>query len=123
MAWLAGLGYLDDAAFARERARSLLAPGRLGPRLAERRLRASGIEAGAARAAVAEALAWADPAGRGGGAAESALARILAEKRAHGAPLDGLPDRERARLARFLLGRGFSGAAVSRALGVWLDVD
>jgi regulatory protein len=123
--WLLRLGYLDDAAYARARARSLTAPGRLGPRLAERRLVSAGIAPPAARAAVAAALAEADlPGARGGGeAAEAALARALAEKRAGDVPLDALGERDRARLARFLLGRGFSGRAVSRVLGVFLDAD
>ena len=125
VAWLLRLGYLDDAAYARARARSLTAPGRLGPRLAERRLVSAGIAPAAARAAVAAALAGADlPGARGGGeAAEAALARALAEKRAGDVPLDALGEREQARLARFLLGRGFSGRAVSRVLGVYLDAD
>ena len=123
VAWLSRLGYLDDAAYARARARGLLAPCRLGPKLAERRLLQAGIAPDAAREAVVAALAEADPAGRGGEAAEAALARLLAERRAGGAALEALPDRERARLARFLLGRGFSGRAVSRVLGVWLDAD
>lgn len=124
--WLTGLGYLDDGAYARARARALTAPGRLGPRLAERRLVSAGIPPAAAREAVAAALAEVDlpgARGLGGEAAEAALARALAEKRAGGAPLDALGDRERARLARFLLGRGFSGRVVSLVLGVFLDAD
>jgi len=108
--WLRGLGYLDDAAFARDRARSLLAPGRLGPRLAERRLAAAGIPLDSARRAVADAL----------GADEGARCRHLAERRAR-RPIPDLDDRERARLGRFLLARGFSGRAVSSALGVYVD--
>ena len=108
--WLRGLGYLDDAAFARDRARALVAPGRLGPRLAERRLAAAGIPRDDARRAVAEAL----------GADEAARCRLLAERRAR-RPVPDLDDRERARLGRFLLGRGFSGRAVSSALGVYVD--
>ena len=57
VAWLAGLGYLDDAAYARVRARTLVAPGRLGPRLAAKRLEAAGIPGAAARAAIAGAMA------------------------------------------------------------------
>jgi len=34
--WLASLGYLDDAAYARARARALLGPGRAGPRRSRR---------------------------------------------------------------------------------------
>jgi regulatory protein len=122
VSWLLGLGYLDDAAYARERARALTVPGRLGPRLAERRLVAAGIAPDRARAAVDEAL-------RGGRertsaeAAEAELARVLAAQRAGGGSLDELDDRARARLARFLLGRGFSGRAVARVLGVYLDAE
>ncbi len=115
VAWLLGLGYLDDAAYARARARALVASGRIGPRLAERRLVAEGIERGRARAAVEDALA--DAAGRGGGQGEADLCRALAERRARTADLAALDARARARLSRFLLGRGFSGAAVARALG------
>ena len=117
VAWLEQLGYLDDAAYARARARSLVAPGRVGPRLAERRLVTAGIERGAAREAVAGAVAVAGPGGEG----EAALCRILAEKRARTTDLAALDDRARARLARFLLGRGFSGSAVARTLGVYED--
>jgi regulatory protein len=117
VAWLVRLGYLDDAAYARTRARALVAPGRVGPRLAERRLVASGIDPGAAREAVAAALPSAGSASEG----EAALCRTLAEKRARTADLGVLDDRARARLARFLLGRGFSGSAVARTLGVSED--
>lgn len=125
VAWLLRLGYLDDAAYARTRARSLVAPGRLGPRLAERRLVSAGIAPAAARAAVEEALAEAAPGtrGPGGEAAEAALARDLALRRTGGVAPEGLAQRDLARLTRFLLGRGFSGRAVSRALGVYLDQD
>jgi regulatory protein len=117
VAWLVGLGYLDDEAYVRSRARALVAPGRLGPRLAERRIVAAGIPAARARAAVAAAVAASGPGGEG----EAALCRTLAVKRARGADLAALDDRARRRLARFLLGRGFSGSAVARALGVYDD--
>ena len=110
VAWLRDLRYLDDAAFARDRAVGLVAPGRLGPRLAEQRLVAAGIPREAARRAVKEAL----------GDEELARCRTIAERRARGSPGD-LEDREKARLSRFLLGRGFSGRAVSAALGVYVD--
>jgi regulatory protein len=117
VAWLLRLGYLDDAAFARARARSLVGPGRAGPRLAERRLVAAGVDRAAAREAVAAALAEAGPPGEG----EASLCRALAERRARPAELAALDDRARRRLARYLLGRGFSGSAVARALGVYED--
>lgn len=119
--WLRGLGYLDDAAYARARARSLVAHGRAGPRLAERRLQAAGIPASNARAAVAGALE--DSAGPGDEPPEVALCRALLARKLRGADPRTLDDRDRRRLSRFLLGRGFSGTAVSRVLGVWADFD
>lgn len=121
VAWLVGLGYLDDAAYARARARALLAPGRLGPRLAERRLAAAGVPADRAREAVAEALAEAG--GEGAGSGEAALCRTLASRRARGADPAGLDEDARRRIARFLLGRGFSPGVVARVLGVFADSD
>ncbi len=115
VAWLRHLGYLDDEAFARARARGLTAPGKLGPRAAERRLLQAGVAAASARAAVAAALAEA-PGG------EAARCRALAERRARGG-LGALDPKGRARLARFLLGRGFSGAVVARTLGGFEDQD
>lgn len=119
VAWLVRLGYLDDAAYAQARARALVAPGRLGPRKAEQRLVAAGVDRSAAREAIASALGEAGPGGEG----ERARCRALAERRAGPGGLAGLDDRGRRRLARFLLGRGFSGAAVSRVLGIWEDGD
>jgi regulatory protein len=117
VAWLRGLGYLDDAAYARARARALCAPGRLGPRLAERRLVGEGISPAAARMAVSDAVA--EAAADAGG--EAGLCRALAQRRARTEDLATLDDRARRRLARFLLGRGFSGSAVARTLGLFED--
>jgi regulatory protein len=119
--WLRGLGYLDDDAYARARARSLVAHGRAGPRLAERRLQAAGIPASNARSAVAGALE--DAAEPGGEPPEVALCRALLARKLRGAEPATLDDRARRRLSRFLLGRGFSGAVVARVLGVWADAD
>lgn len=119
--WLRGLGYLDDAAYARARARSLVAPGRVGPRLAERRLLAAGVPKAGARAAIEGALAEAGQGDRE--PPEVVLCRALAARRLRGQDPRTLDDRARARLTRFLLGRGFSGSAVSRVVGVWLDQD
>jgi len=113
--WLGKLGYLDDVAYARARARSLLTHGRAGPRLAERRLVASGIAQGPAREAIAAAIQDATY-----GTPEIALCRALAERRANGAVAD-LDVRGRQRLARFLLGRGFAGPVVARVVGLWDD--
>lgn len=121
VAWLSRLGYLDDAAFARARARGLVIGGRAGPRLAERRLLAAGIGEGAARAAVREALE--EAAGGAAVNAEMAHCRALAERRARGADLAALDTRARARLARWLLGRGFAPSVVARVVGTFDDVD
>jgi regulatory protein len=120
--WLERLGYVDDAVYASARARSLLAPGRLGPRLAERRLVAAGVLEPQAREAVARAL----QSGAEGKSADEAEARLcgeLAARRLRGVSPEDLDDRSRARLARFLLGRGFSGRAVARAIGWYLDQE
>lgn len=116
LGWLRALGYLDDAAYARARARALLGRGRAGPRLAERRLLAAGLTPAEARSAVSAAVAEEE-----GG--EVALCRALAEKRARGAPLGALDDRARARLVRFLLGRGFAGPVVARVVGLFSDAE
>jgi regulatory protein len=117
VAWLRGLGYLDDAAYARARARGLVAPGRLGPRLAERRLQGEGIPAAEAREAVAAALA---EEGGDARAAELQRCRDLLARRSRAAPLE-LDERGLRRLSRFLLGRGFSPSVVARVLGVRED--
>jgi regulatory protein len=115
VAWLLRLKYLDDLAYARARARGLTAPGKYGPRSAERRLVQAGVPAAEARRAVSVALSEAE-----GG--EAARCRALAERRARGG-LGALDEKGRARLARFLLARGFSGGVVSRTLGGWADRD
>jgi len=116
VAWLRRLGYLDDPAYARARARSMLSPGRLGPRAAERRLLAAGVTPALARVSLGEALQ-----GGSGGQEELALCQALAERRTAGRRPADLDVRERARLARFLLGRGFSGEAVARVVGLDLE--
>jgi regulatory protein len=118
VAWLRGLGYLDDDAYARAQARAMLAPGKLGPRKAERRLIEAGLSPAEARAAVRRALEGEE--GRPFADAERELCRVLAERRA-GGPLGELDDRSRARLARFLAGRGFGGSAVASVLGIFED--
>ena len=113
--WLRRLGYLDDAAYARTHARLLI--GRLAPRAAERRLRAAGVAPAIASGAVRDA-AEDRAAGRAPGeTAELALCRAALRRRLRGADPGALDDRDRARLARFLLGRGFSGEVVARVVG------
>ena len=116
--WLRGLGYLDDAAYASGRARTLLGRGGLGPRKAEQKLVQAGLPAAAARSAVRAALAGEE--GATPAQAERELCRALAERRAR-RPLQELDERARARLGRFLAGRGFGGSAIAAVLGIWSD--
>jgi regulatory protein len=113
LGWLRRLGYVDDAAFARGRARALVGGGRAGPRLAERRLVAAGIPRADARRAVSAALADAGD--------EAALCRAALDRKLRGADLDALDARARARTVRFLLGRGFSPEIVARVVRADLD--
>ena len=117
VAWLRELRYLDDAAYARGQG-----PDRwsgLGARRPAHRRAAAALQAGipaaAARAAVARAL--------GRGDQEVPAARRAARRRGGGARRGAgrIGEREKARLSRFLLARGFSGRAVSSALGVYVD--
>ncbi len=122
--WLRRLGYLDDAAYAKARARELLAPGRAGPRMAERRLRAAGIDAAAAAGAVcAAADERAQELSSGREPAEMVLCRAALARKLRGADPAALDARARAGLARFLLGRGFSGSVVARVVGMREDLD
>ena len=52
-----------------------------------------------------------------------ALCRALVERRTKGVALDALDARARARLARWLLGRGFAGPVVARVVGAFDDSD
>ena len=103
---LAALGYLDDARFARERARQLCASGRLGRAAIAARLQQAGVAAELVRRALDEQLEGRD---------ELAAARALLARRfpALAAPGD---QKERARAARFLAGRGFSAEVIGRLL-------
>jgi regulatory protein len=122
LAWAERLGYVDDAAYARARARALLA-SRVGPRRAEERLRAAGIDAARARAAVAEAAEEHAAGRRADEPAELALCREALARKLRGRELAEMDDRELARLARFLLGRGFPPSAVARLVPLRGDRD
>jgi regulatory protein len=124
LGWLRRLGYVDDLAYAQEQARVLLAPGRFGPALAERRLQSAGIEPAMARAAVSaaaeRAAAIAKEVAPPGGAPEPAeltLCRAALASKLGGATLSALDERARARLARFLLGRGYSAGVTACVTG------
>jgi regulatory protein len=106
IARLSALGYLDDAVFAREKARSLFARSRLGPQAVQERLIALGVEGPIASAAVREAMA-------------ETSERTLAERfiaRYPGLTRES-PPASRLRAARKLLSRGFSSATVEALLG------
>jgi regulatory protein len=123
LAWAAHLGYLDDRAYARARARALLSAGRAGPRRAELELLRAGLAAPDALSAVADALAERAAELPGGEPPELAMCRVAAARRLRGADPSALDERARARLARWLLARGFSGGTVARVVGLSADVD
>ena len=112
VAWLRDLRYLDDAAYARDRASVARRPGPARPAPGRAAARRGGDPAGT-RPAGPSGRPWATT--RRPGAGPRRAARPAGPS---GASLD---DREKARLSRFLLGRGFSGRAVSSALGVYVD--
>lgn len=103
---LVGWGYLDDARFARDRARALLREGRLGRLAVIDRLRRHGLSSAQAEEATsaAEVELEVDP---------LEAARAILERRG----LLGAEDvKTRARAYRLLQRRGFSGETARRAL-------
>ncbi|HUK65204.1 MAG TPA: regulatory protein RecX [Anaeromyxobacteraceae bacterium] len=116
--WLVELGYLNDAAYARDRARTLVSRG-LGPDEAMRRLAGDGVPAELARGAVRAFLDEGVPklAGEDEGRepAELLLCRAAAARKLKGRDPKTLDLEARARLVRFLVGRGFSPEAAARA--------
>jgi len=102
------LGYLDDGEVARTRARSLLGRS-AAPRLAARRLEAQGIDPVLARTAVD---------GEAGEEGEAGLLERALQRRVKGRQLDA---KEKQRVFRSLVQKGFRPAAVARKLG--LDWD
>lgn len=99
LAGLAGRGLLDDVSFARRFAEEGLAGGH-GPAWIRAKLRGRGVTAPPAVSPDEEV---------------DSLRALLARRRI--AP-DALTDlRERAKILRFLRGRGYSGAALARAFG------
>lgn len=101
------LGYLDDARYARLRARSLLQSGRaVGARLKQDLLR-HGIGAEEAETAIAEA---------GGDGSHEELLRTLLERRYPEFSWSAADDRLRRRVTGFFLRRGFPLSLVLRIL-------
>jgi regulatory protein len=109
---LARVGLIDDAALAADRAEALASRGRAGPRAAEQRLRASGIEQPIAARAVRAAYEGVDLQEHAAEAARK-RARTLSDR------LD--PATRRRRLYGFLARRGYDhetcAHAVEQALG------
>lgn len=103
LARLRELRYVDDDAFARQRARGLAARG-FGPLAASSRLALAGVSQELARRGVDEAFE-----------SEAALARQALERRLKGRPPGELERKEKERLLRWLAGRGFSPSAIRHA--------
>jgi regulatory protein len=111
LARLRELGYMDDRALAGMRARTRIELGD-GPRLAERRLLAQGVDERDAKGAVAEARGEAD---------DLELAKRALERRLRGRkPKDAA---EKRRLFRALVSKGHKPGASARALGMEWDGD
>ena len=101
------LGYLDDEVFARQRAR-LLAVSRLaGDRRIVFDLRERGINAELAAQVIEEVRGEFD---------EEAAATRLLRKKTRGRPVAALSDREKAGLARNLMGKGFPTGLIYKIL-------
>lgn len=101
------LGYLDDAAFARQRARELAVNRLLGNRRIALDLKGRGIPEALCREAIAEV--------RGEISEEEALGRLI-RKKTKGAPVAALDERETARIARALMAKGFPAGLIMREL-------
>jgi regulatory protein len=104
---LQGLGYIDDARFAQERAASLLRRGRFGPRQVLQRLQAHGLEAKVARQALSTAS------GEVEFDAVATARQVLERRGLLGRPLQ---PKEHARAARLLHSRGFSEDVIHQLL-------
>lgn len=101
------LGYQDDETFARQRAR-LLAVGRLaGDRRIAFDLRERGVDAGLSARVIAEVRSELD---------EEAAATRLLRRKLRGRPVSAMDERQKAGLARSLMGKGFAAGLVLRML-------
>ena len=101
------LGYLDDPAFARQRARELAVNRLFGNHRIVFDLKERGIPEALCREAIAEI--------RGELSEEEAIERLI-RKRARGAEVAALDERETVRIARALMGRGFPAGLIMSAL-------
>lgn len=101
------LGYLNDETFARQRAR-VLAVGRLaGDRRIAFDLRERGIDAGLSARVIAEVRGELD---------EEQAANQLLRKKIRGRPVAALNEKEKAGLARSLIGKGFPTGLILKIL-------
>ncbi len=101
IARLMELRYLDDASFARARARGLASRG-FGPRAVAFKLAGAGVGKEVAAGSIEEAY----------GDTEVSLARAALERRLRGRSFRSLEPKERDRLLRWLASRGFSARAI-----------
>ena len=101
------LGYLNDEAFARQRARVLAVSRLAGDRRIALDLRERGIEAGLSARVIAEVRVE---------LGEEEAAKRLLRKKTRGRPVAALTEREKARLARGLMGKGFPTSLILKTL-------
>jgi len=101
------LGYLNDEAFARQRARVLAVSRLAGDRRIAFDLRERGIDAGLSARVIAEVRVELDE--------EEAAERLL-RKKIRGRPVAALSEREKAGLARSLMGKGFPTGIILKTL-------
>ena len=101
------LGYLNDEAFARQRARVLAVSRLAGDRRITLDLRERGIDAGLSVRVIAEVRGELD---------EEEAAKRLLRKKIRGRPVASLTEREKAGLARSLMGKGFPMGLILKTL-------
>jgi regulatory protein len=101
------LGYLNDELFARQRARMLAVSRLAGDRRIAFDLRERGIDSMHAAQVIAEV--------RGEFGEEEAATRLL-RKKIRGRPVASLTEREKAGLARSLMGKGFPAGLILKIL-------
>jgi regulatory protein len=101
------LGYLNDRAFARQRARVLAISRLEGDRRIALDLRERGIDEELRRRVIAEVREELD---------EEQAAKRLLRKKIRGRPVSALTEREKARLARGLMGKGFPTELILKTL-------
>ncbi len=105
---LADLGYLDDAAFARDRARNLAVNRFYGNRRIEQDLMEKGVPEGFIRQAITGARLEMP---------EREALDILVGKKLRGRKIRELDRREKQRLAQSMIGKGFPAGMIFEVLG------